>query len=534
MRRKLASVILLMAALAACGKEETEEEDKPEKRVREENTKEEEEPETPEDPGVMGDTEEPVVDEPEVAYIPITVSYGDIYLNNDDLGIDPDGYKLYFSGYYPIIEMEGEDYRGMKYTLEQISKNVKSEVEQRAEDTKEWAADDGMFEEDNPDYYYYLECDTSIDRADTKVVCLCNSYNDFAGGVHPNYYFDAHCYDTATGNELKIFDVIDENHKHEFADMVEEKVFEEREELKDALFVEDLGDYVEEGNITYDLTREGVCVYFSPYEIAAYAAGATIVTIPYKELDGIIKAEYTYLPEGYVAKAGKEDYSESTTLSDGRTVAFLVNENNDEGTLETTITVDGKEYTFEEYAYGAEVFIAECGGKVYAYEEYQSDNDYRFVTAYDLNGPAPSVIDSYDGGFYHDVYDPENMVMSTTLQITSTYTGIRHYRIDKNGRLEPTEDSYMIKTYDPDYTVGFKCDVEAKMIYTDDPDTEYDSTIKAGTRLKPYATDGNSRFEYISKDGKTIYRLEVDTSDYPQKIGGKELEEVLEDIVFAG
>jgi hypothetical protein len=114
----------------------------------------------------------------------------------------------------------------------------------------------------------------------------------FTGGAHPNSFRSYHAFDGETGaeKEMKTF----------IADSIAllklvEKNFRKEEKLADTASLEEAGYFLLNHQFfvpaNYVFTREGILFYYNPYEIAAYARGAIQFTIPYSELNGIVKKE---------------------------------------------------------------------------------------------------------------------------------------------------------------------------------------------------------------------------------------------------
>jgi hypothetical protein len=74
-----------------------------------------------------------------------------------------------------------------------------------------------------------------------------------------------------------------------------EKNFRKEEKLADNANLEEAGYFLSNHQFfvpaNYVFTRDGILFYYNPYEIAAYARGAIQFTIPYSELNGIVKKE---------------------------------------------------------------------------------------------------------------------------------------------------------------------------------------------------------------------------------------------------
>ena len=528
MKKTLITVILMGAMLAACGKEE-EVKDTPAAREREPKV-EKEEPtpvEEPEDPAEPAEPKPAA--ESDVKYIPLTLdnNYNAVYDKDEE-------YKIRFEGSYDEPVLNCDDYYALKYSLSELGSELKEYVDQASTDYMEYAYEDDAFEDDWS-YYYYRTSDTQISRADTKAVCLCVSWEDFAGGVHPNYYYETYCFDTQSGKKLKLEDVIDTSKQPEMLELIEKKALEENDGLEEML-LNDLGDVLQEeadlGQLSFNLDRKGLTFYFSPYEIAAYAAGGTVVTIGYDEIPGLIKDEYKQLPADYFTEVGCTDYSDIRTLADGRTVAFNM-DYDDEAGQTVHVKLDGTDYSFEDYGYYSTFYLAEKNGKNYAYRETQRDNDYVDVTVYDLNGKEPKEI-SYTGASFTDgAFNPDCMTMRSRGELLSTYSMVNDYRIKDDGSLEAINDYYLIKSWDGEWVVTMMQDLEAEARDSFEDQMTYTMFLSKGDRMAFYATDNETYVDFMTDNGSFV-RIYVDSSDYPQQVNGIDIEELFDGIIFAG
>ena len=128
-----------------------------------------------------------------------------------------------------------------------------------------------------------------------KVLLYQFDHYSFTGGAHPNSFRSFHIFDALTGeeNQAKAF----------VADTVAllkkvETAFRKLEKLEEKDNLEEKGYFLSNHKFflpaNYTFTRQGVLFYYNPYEIAAYARGAIEFTIPYSELEGIVKKELVF------------------------------------------------------------------------------------------------------------------------------------------------------------------------------------------------------------------------------------------------
>jgi hypothetical protein len=117
----------------------------------------------------------------------------------------------------------------------------------------------------------------------------------YLGGAHPNTFRTYYVFDTKTGKERKsdvfVTDTLALLKKVE-------KAFRKTENLADTTNLENAGYFLSDHkffiSVNYAFTRQGIFFYYNPYEIAPYARGAITFTIPYSELEGIVKKEQIF------------------------------------------------------------------------------------------------------------------------------------------------------------------------------------------------------------------------------------------------
>lgn len=130
-------------------------------------------------------------------------------------------------------------------------------------------------------------------------------FNGF--GAHPNYLFGSYAYLISQHRELQSSDVLKGNWQPALANIAFPMLVKS---LGDLRLVESPKELMPSAVRTsnWSLRREGLQITFSPYEVAAYAAGSPIVTVPWTQITNYL-TDYTkeqiasgfYLPaEEYV------------------------------------------------------------------------------------------------------------------------------------------------------------------------------------------------------------------------------------------
>jgi hypothetical protein len=117
----------------------------------------------------------------------------------------------------------------------------------------------------------------------------------FTGGAHPNSFRSYHVFDQETGEETDaktfVADSVALLKKVELAFRKEEKLDKNADLEEAGYFLLDHKFFVP---ANYTFTRKGVFFYYNPYEIAAYVRGSIEFTIPYSELEGIVRKDMIF------------------------------------------------------------------------------------------------------------------------------------------------------------------------------------------------------------------------------------------------
>ncbi len=131
-------------------------------------------------------------------------------------------------------------------------------------------------------------------RIDNGVMSLLGCDVSYLG-AHIDKVYHSVNYSLSTGYNLSLLNIITGNDKIEILCQL---VIDTLTESKDQLSLhEDFAETVKQhfsGNVNdaWFFSAEGLCFFFSPYDIAPYSAGVVVAEIPYEKLTGILKDDY--------------------------------------------------------------------------------------------------------------------------------------------------------------------------------------------------------------------------------------------------
>lgn len=126
-----------------------------------------------------------------------------------------------------------------------------------------------------------------------KVLCVSQDVYRFMGGAHPLTTIALFTFDLKTGKTVELKDIVIDEEK--FLAIVEKYLRKEHEipanqSLQEAGFMYGSMDLLPLP-IDYSIDENGLHLVYNQYEIAPYAMGISSLTIPFSELDKIIKLD---------------------------------------------------------------------------------------------------------------------------------------------------------------------------------------------------------------------------------------------------
>lgn len=145
----------------------------------------------------------------------------------------------------------------------------------------------GDMEDSSMEFHY--EVNGSVKMQNEKLVSIELPAYTYTGGAHPNSFTSLINIDLAKQKVLERDDIIaDTTSLKKIGEVAFFKAREGDDVAKD-MFFWDAG-YFLPANMA--LTEKGLYFYYNPYEAAPYVLGPTAYTIPYDQLDGILKSDY--------------------------------------------------------------------------------------------------------------------------------------------------------------------------------------------------------------------------------------------------
>ncbi len=540
-------VFMLAVGLVACGKKADEK--KPESSATAEKTEEkandkEAEPAKPAEDVDSEDGEiieiTPSTDEAdESGLLRIGVAKSSEYY------YDEETYEtLAYAKYSNVSLLAGSDtYAELAASLDEFSTDSKVRTLDEFETLKSSVKSD-IEAGDEPFMNYFIEESSNIVRADDKALSIVDFVSSYTGGAHENLGIFTYNYDTKSGKLLKLTDVIKD--VDAFTELISEKASKYADDV-----ISDPAEYIKKGIneegycLSWALSYTGVDVYFAPYEIASYAAGVITASVTFKENPEIFNDLYTEVPASYEVAFSGAGQVLADTNGDGlpENVSVWKTPGDDAEDLfnlsvyigEDLVVSDDEFFNFD---YNC-IMLHKADGN-YILVDGQSYNDCHTTRVYDiaskkmtdeLLGTGLVRYGTYDDyPFCYEVAgNPDKKELFTRLDALGTYDTFRTYSLE-GGKLIPEKEYY----YYDDGAVTLRNAVGLTVDVCDE-----NGNVTGETDVKPgeyftYLYTDDATFMMCSLSDGTIVKLDMDISEYPQKVEGEDVMDVFPDVLFAG
>lgn len=369
------------------------------------------------------------------------------------------------------------------------------------------------------------------------------------GGAHPTAYNDYYNFDTQTGKQLELSDMVKDMDgfrsyvKEELAGRAADgELFDGYEDTVDTLFDGTNAD----SSLEWAITENGVSVYFAPYEIGPYAAGEIEIAVPFKDHESMF--EEAYMGASTDGWAKKVDPWDTVTYRSGdvdASVCYTYEEPETEDDFTRKLTIEreqnGKKDTFTEDVYGKigdTWLVMTDDGRSYLYMELSSENDWKTMEVYDLNGEkvakAGSSTDSVNGA---PIQTPDAFYLTRRIDALGTYSAYRKFHVGADGMPEADGNVYTkIRTADSHEDEMPLVSTRALPVTLFGADgSETEATMPVGTKFYVRATDEETFVDMELEDGRKC-RIAVRQSGdgWGFLIDGVSEEECFEFVPYAG
>ncbi len=466
---------------------------------------------------------------------------------------DDEGDLLASTEYDAIgIHDEGEGLDALSEALSAYNRQREQNAAITQDTLAEIAREDA---EESEDFYGYQSISgIDIKRADGRVLSFTDSFYEYTGGAHGNGGTTGISFDAKTGEKLDLSDLISDK------DALKDYVMAElearygadgglfdgwqdtvRNDIDEVPYAETEGFEDAEGNMSaeFALSASGLEIYFQPYEIGPYALGTVTVEIPYTEES--IGFNEAYLPLEEQSVWELEAYIELPLDVDGDEedetigLSFQAQEDQSQSTYTLYVT-DGEETSSVNgvcgYGMDRSYILKKPEGGYVFYGDCRSDNDWHYLTMVDLDelmdgayADGSKTPAEYYEAFYGNVpVSAESFYLETRGSLISTVPERREHCVAGNGLPEALQDDFIID----ELVLTTKNDIKGKT----GSGEEY--IIPTGTEVDVVSTDESSYIIVEIPESGELVRIGICGEDWPHTIGGTDIADCFDGLIFAG
>lgn len=147
----------------------------------------------------------------------------------------------------------------------------------------------------------YFERSTMVQRSDERVFSVLVDVNTYFNGPHPFNYWEAYTYETRTGEQIPLSDVVSDIRAlpQLLLDNLRpiDETYKFSDEQKSDMLAK-IEQYVADNDICWVLTSEAFAVFFNAYELQSYAFGPIFVSLTYKDFPDLLLPQYRPMDDG--------------------------------------------------------------------------------------------------------------------------------------------------------------------------------------------------------------------------------------------
>ena len=474
------------------------------------------------------------------AIVPVTVDY-----SYD--GDWKDQKTLFFSK-VAQIKLLDDDHKKLQDVLKALNQSALDDQKSVIDENKEYAEQEYA---SNPDMVEYtFDRDILVARSDETVLSMAVMESSYLGGTHSFCATIGRTYDTQTGKELSLKDVVSdydgiyEYVKTQLEENYDQSMFfEDYQDTLQKMFYDESGDY---GTVQWTISQTGLSIYFNQYDLAPYAAGSQQVDISFKAQPQLFQSRYVVEKESYIKVIRENKSCFADVDGDGKEEEISYSVAHDEygfgGAI--TVTCDGQTFDTTEVdkdasdaygaygAYSSEGYVLHTSdGRTYLYLQHLDDNDYRYVNIFRLDQGMPSYV-GYEGMAWYNaqILDPDSFMLYTRLDVLGTYYGMKRYHVDEAGLPASDDEAYVINESS---MLRSTRDLAVTILEKNGSETE--ATVPSGTGYTIFRTDGASYADAHLNDGRDCrIQIKEGSRGWGWDIDGVSEEECFEWLPYAG
>ncbi|MCQ2558025.1 MAG: DUF3298 and DUF4163 domain-containing protein [Oscillospiraceae bacterium] len=393
---------------------------------------------------------------------------------------------------------------------------------------------------------YQVEETASVRRADTKVVSVLYSGSSYTGGAHGSAWYGGMSFYSDTGEKIQLEDLTPD--VKALGSRVQKLLLEQ---YPDAYFYASAeSEFAEEeqlAKIQFTVDLEGVTFYFGQYELAPYAEGMQIVTVPFYGNEDVLAEEFFPMAQHCVAQLTLDVPYLVDIDGDRRPERLLLQGwPNEYGVYEQfSVTVDDRKTETGCWSYHLTPMLFKLQeGKAALYVQTLQENDWQGLLGCELTVAGAEYMNPFSAAFpmtwdenrnirsMMELPANENQLwLVSRMSLLGTVSGGRSYSFDQWCSLAADSPWFML-TRPAQLTL--KQELKAPLVDIDTAETlgEY-VTLPAGTPVEWFRTDGETLCDLRLQDGRAV-RVKVNMDQWPYTANDVKLEELFDGILFAG
>lgn len=484
--------------------------------------------------------EEGQVNQDSAAIVPVTVDYS--------YDGDWKDQKTLFSSKVAQITLMDDSHEKLQDALKALNQSALDDQKSVIDENKEYAEQEYA---SNPDMVEYtFDRDILVARSDETVLSMAVMEGSYLGGAHPFGMTTGRTYDTQTGKELSLKDVVSdydgiyEYVKKQLEENYDQSMFfEDYQDTLQKMFYDESGDY---GTVQWTISQTGLSIYFNQYDLASYVAGSQQVDISFKDQSQLFQSKYVVEKESYSKVIRENSSCFADVNGDGKEEEISYSVARDEYGFGGAITVscDGQTFDTAEVdkdasdaygaygAYSSEGYVLHTSnGRTYLYLQHLDDNDYRYVNVFRLDCGMPSYV-GYEGMAWYNtqILDPDSFILYTRLDVLGTYYGMKRYHVDEAGLPASDDETYVINE-----SSMIRSTRDLAVTILEENGSETEATVPSGTGYTIFRTDGASYADAHLNDGRDCrIQIKEGSRGWGWDIDGVSEEECFEWLPYAG
>ena len=327
-----------------------------------------------------------------------------------------------------------------------------------------------------------------------------------------------------------------------------EMAITEREDLFGAYDINVTATDLTKAAYTFTLDPDGICFYFSTYDLGSYADGVQMVKLLYSASPDLFVKDYS-VSGGYVsglAKKGLYDLGGDGTADE--LYFYGIEEELNQYYKGVCVEKNGKEMMHDLYSYNMDTFVVHTDdNRDYLYVITHMDNDGSNLLIFDLGGETPSLVEDTGYGLrssgleekkvygYELITDIRDFTLTLRCDLLATFTATFQTSVGADGKpVLPKDGYYAVPEYvnTLESAKAFRADIVDESGQVVSKEVE----IPAGETFKLIRTDGNAIVDARLSDGR-LARLELERGDdsYLATVNGQlSEEEAFKILYYAG